>query len=182
MSETLYAAAEAVVSTAKPHRSSFKDGWSPEYIAIKAHLTALTEIRRHLQGANHRPKWHASFIPIGIKREVDKWINTISRYKAEERERFMSFIPDRGPSYWRTVSTANVPSLIQHCSLDMARLLTRIHGRQRAELRTNISAAVATRERHLQEGRLGKVIKSILGTEQKRFEYFPLYTSDAADE
>ena len=99
MSETLYAAAEAVVSTAKPHRSSFKDGWSPEYIAIKAHLTALTEIRRHLQGANHRPKWHASFIPIGIKREVDKWTNAISRYKVEERERFLSFIPDRGPSY-----------------------------------------------------------------------------------
>ena len=90
----------------------------------------------------------------------------------------MSFIPDRGPSYWRTVSTANVPTLIQHCSLDMARLLTRIHGRQRAELRTNISAAVATRERHLQEGRLGKVIKSILGTEQNRFEYAALHTKD----
>ena len=90
----------------------------------------------------------------------------------------MSFIPDRGPSYWLTVSTANVPTLIQHCSLDMARLLTRIHGRQRAELRTNISAAVATRERHLQEGRLGKVIKSILGTEQHRFEYAALHTKD----
>jgi hypothetical protein len=60
----------------------------------------------------------------------------------------------------------------------MARLLTRIHGRQRAELRTNISAAVATRERHLQEGRLGKVIKSILGTEQNRFEYAALHTKD----
>ena len=107
MSETLYAAAEAVVSATKSNRSFFKDGWSPEYIAIKAHLTALTEIRSHLQGANHRPKWHTTFIPIGIKREVDKWVSVISKYKPEDKERFLCFIPERGPSYWRTVSTAN---------------------------------------------------------------------------
>ena len=178
MSETLYASTKAVMPTSKPTRN-FKDGWSPEYIAIKAQLTALTEIRRHLQGANHRQKWHTTFIPIGIKREIDKWVSTISRYKPEEKERFLSFIPDRGPAYWRTVSTANVPTLIQHCSLDMSRLLTRIHGRQRAELRTNISAAVALRERHLQEGRLGKVIKSVLGTEQSRFEYAALHTNNS---
>jgi hypothetical protein len=113
MSETLYASTKAVMPTSKPTRN-FKDGWSPEYIAIKAQLTALTEIRRHLQGANHRQKWHTTFIPIGIKREIDKWVSTISRYKPEEKERFLSFIPDRGPAYWRTVSTANVATLIQH--------------------------------------------------------------------
>ena len=38
-------------------RSSHKDGWSPTFIAYKAHLTALVEIRRRLLGqAGHR-RW-----------------------------------------------------------------------------------------------------------------------------
>jgi RNA polymerase nonessential primary-like sigma factor len=53
-----------------------------------------------------------------------------------------------------------------------------MHGRRRSELRTKISAAVANRERLYQEGKLGRVIKSVLGTESNRFDYDSLQTPE----
>jgi hypothetical protein len=60
----------------------------------------------------------------------------------------------------------------------MSRLISKMHGRRRSELRTKISAAVANRERLYQEGKLGRVIKSVLGTESNRFDYDSLQTPE----
>ena len=181
MSETLYAAAETAVGKPRKFPPKFKDGWSPTYIAMKAQLTALTEIRRHLLGEHRRPKWDATYIAAGITREVNKWLECTATLRCEtaaEREALLNFIPDHGPVYWKTVEVGNIPTLTDTCSKDMSKLLTMMHGRQRSEHRSKISASVAARERLLQEGKLGKVIKSIMGTERGRFDYGVLSTAD----
>ena len=38
-------------------RSSFKNGWSPCFVAYKANLTAMLEVRRHLLGQHGRKIW-----------------------------------------------------------------------------------------------------------------------------
>ena len=76
------------------------------------------------------------------------------------------------------MEVGNIPTLTDTCSKDMSKLLTMMHGRQRSEHRSKISASVAARERLLQEGKLGKVIKSIMGTEKERFDYGVLSTAD----
>ena len=148
---------------------------------MKAQLTALTEIRRCLQGEKHRPKWHNTYVSVGIRREIDKWECMVRAMKGEEpdkTERLLNIIPNHGPSYWRTLPAMQTPAMVKLCDEDMTKLLSLMHGRQRSELRSSISAATALRERLLQEGKLGRVIKSVLGTETNKFNYDSLHTRD----
>ena len=57
-------------------RSPYKHGWSPEAMAHLAHLRALTEIRRQINGFQKKEikgKQHIIVISAEIKRIVKKW-------------------------------------------------------------------------------------------------------------
>ena len=181
MSHILYSSTEAVVGKARPQTATYKDGWSPQLLAYKAHLTALTEIRRHLLGEKHRHKWEAAHIASGIRQQIDRWVSTVTGLHwqdLKEMHQFLDVFPDHGPAFWRTTSTDNPNDLAEICSRDCARILTKLHGRQRSEMRSSISAATAQRERLLQEGKIGRAIKSILGTESGKFTYDTLHTPE----
>ena len=181
ISQVMYDTARAVTKKPRTKTKKRKDGWSPAYIAMKAQLTALTEIRRCLQGEKHRPKWHNTYVSVGIRREIDKWECMVRAMKGEEpdeTERLLNIIPNHGPSYWRTLPAMQTPAMVKLCDEDMTKLLSLMHGRQRSELRSSISAATALRERLLQEGKLGRVIKSVLGTETNKFNYDSLHTRE----
>jgi hypothetical protein len=90
----------------------------------------------------------------------------------------MEIIKDHGPSYWRTLPHTNPFIIAQTCTIDMAKLLTKLHGRERSELRMRISEATAVREQMRIQGRIGKAIRSILGTQSTCFSYETLQMGD----
>ena len=56
-------------------RTSRKDGWSPQYAAMKIHLQTLLHIRRHLLGQHRYHRWRSpEEIYKGIKKLMDLWI------------------------------------------------------------------------------------------------------------
>ena len=66
MSHILYSSTEAVVGKARPQTATYKDGWSPQLLAYKTHLTALTEIRRHLLGENTATNGRRHTLPLAF--------------------------------------------------------------------------------------------------------------------
>ena len=62
----------------KVPRSKRKDGWSPTFIAYKANLDALLEIRRHYLGQHGCRKWKTSVdIATGIIKKVKQWCEVV---------------------------------------------------------------------------------------------------------
>ena len=60
-------------------RSLFKYGWCPDAMAQMAHLRALFEIRRQINGYHKRRKWrsNSSQFSAAIRRVVKKWKQTV---------------------------------------------------------------------------------------------------------
>jgi hypothetical protein len=55
--------------------STRKDGWNPQYAAMKIHLMTLLHIRRHLQGQHRYHRWHnTEEVCAGIAQLVDLWV------------------------------------------------------------------------------------------------------------
>ena len=119
-------------------RSPYKDGWSPEAMVHMAHLRALFEIRRHINGFQKRRKWKANGTQCSAdtKRIVKKWKHAVM--DKEKEIQIQLFIEGQ------IVCVRNL-----------------LHGKLRSDLK-----ATAKREKAVQEGKLTKTIKSITGQNQ----------------
>ena len=79
-----------------------------------------------------------------------KWKSAEAREQATEQAKPMQFWLDNEPTSDLVVSQINV-------------LLGKMHGRKRQEAREKISAKVKIREQKRKEGKLGRVIKAVVG-------------------
>ena len=82
--------------------------------------------------------------------ESIKWKSQESKEEALSQGKPMSFWVDNEPNAELIVCEINV-------------LLGKLHGRKRQEEREKISAKTKLREQKRKEGKLGKVIKSVVG-------------------
>ena len=87
-------------------RSSRKDGWSPQYAALKIHLQTMLHIRRHLLGQHRHHIWRfVEEIRTGIDQLIDLWIvRTDSLSIPGDSADSIRNVTGRGPRYWKTIS------------------------------------------------------------------------------
>ena len=158
-----------VIHGIQKKRARQKDGWSPQFIALKTHLSALLEIRRHVLGQKGRTRWTSDTDAASdILRIANRWEASVMDLKLpiSEKRKILSST-GRDPSFWRTLS--GTTHLVRFIGEDIPRVTSMIHGRKRQEMRVQINQHVARREQFLATGQLGRVIKSVLDTGKGTF-------------
>ena len=156
-------------------RGCRKDGWSPLFMAYKQHLLMLLEVRRHLWGQARRPKWGqgrecgADMLRLTQRWEDEVarvlWDSSISDAFNKENIQAVLNVTGMGPIQWRLFE-GNKRTLVS-CEIDRIRSL--MQGRRRGEMRKSINENVRKREDLRAQGKIGKVIRSILGTQREFF-------------
>ena len=112
----------------KKHRpgflSPYKDGWSPEAMAHMAHLRALIEIRRHINGfqKKRKRKGNNTQYSADVQGIVKKWKQAVMG-KKKEIENMDAYGYDGN----RTTTTANIlrdTNATLHCGSNSLRTET----------------------------------------------------------
>jgi hypothetical protein len=143
-------------------RSSYKDGWSPTAMALKAQRIAITQILGHLQGTKGRTIWRTLHEQsLGILKIVNAWVKAVLKLKWIPPDTGWKVMDATiyGPSYWKTLDTMTTATF---CIERLDELSSKLHGKQRQKLRENINNAVKIRERMVQEGKLKQYNKAVL--------------------
>ena len=151
-------------------RPVVKDGWSPLIRAYGVHLGFLLEVRRRLLGQAGRAQWSDSVsASIGIKRLATRWSESVVNlnYLPAQMEKIVN-LTNRGPWYWCTCSDRR--ELLQSLNEDIKKVKSQLHGRHRTTIRRQMGRLVQYREDMRVCGRIGYVIKSIMGTFKEVFD------------
>ena len=153
----------------KKSRSPKKNGWSPAFLAIKAALTFLIDIRRHLCGQHGRRRWLSSAsAKRGIARLYDIWHATVDSLKLTDTKRKLyTTINGRDTTSWATITWEQLS--LRQIQEDIKAMRKLAHGRARTELRKRLNNHVAFREEKRGEGKTGYVIRSILDSHKQGF-------------
>jgi hypothetical protein len=155
-------------------RSPRKDGWSPQYAAMKIHLQTLLHIRRHTLGHHKYHQWRSpEEACTGIAQLADLWIARTDTLSIPGTSiDAIRYITGLGPNYWKhIVRPPTGPELDTEISL----LQSRMHGRLRSEMRSSINYHCAKRETLRELGKTKQVLKSILGRMGGRKHQDPLF-------
>ena len=143
------------------HRSSRKNGWSPMYIAFKAQLTSLVEIRRHVMGHAHRSKWNTTALMLQDLPEIlELWETTVDGLGLTPAQYVQLADGDYPLLWWKTVVDVPNIGLIDN---EIDRIKKSLHGTARTEMRRRISVSIRSREDSRRDGKWKKVIGSLLG-------------------
>ena len=150
------------IPTARPH---LFNGWSPLFLAHKAHLHFLVTVCRHLTGRHHAYRWKEHEIDRGIRTLVSSWEKAVFALANHE---MTSFDPHEvlaatgmGPSSWRTLSRSQTIYLPSICTAQQTKLKKLMHYKNRSLERTRFNALVAAREESCRKGKLKTVIQSL---------------------
>ena len=154
------------------------DGWSPPAMALKAQLVALIIINGHLHGYRGHAKWRT-------QDQMDRDLPTILT-RWERAVRRLSWPNPTDIAYWLEF-TGYPPAKWRLCTLPEAlrpgfcldliqKVKRRLHGRFRMDLRRQISAATNAREALREQGKLKKVIASILHKDTDLYALHSLQT------
>ena len=113
-------------------KSNRKDGWSPTFVAYKANLDALLEIRRHYLGQHGCKKWKTSLdILTRIIKKVSQWYEIVKGFALEPAAKELALsITTHSPEYWRTIEATD-PTILVTLELDMTKLQSEMHGRKK---------------------------------------------------
>ena len=152
-----------------------KNGWSPQFIGMKCYLLMLTEMRRHLTGAARRRKWMGEREEmLGTEHLVASWIAGVTRSMTlataspeENRDSIQDIlgVTGFGPQHWLEFAGDR----LQKVEEETDRIKACVQGNRRRELRRSINKRVNHREDLREAGKIGKVIKSVLGTQREFF-------------
>ena len=157
------------------HRRRRFDGWSPGAMALKANLAAVIEIQAHLRGhGGHRPWQNQADMDGHLPPILQAWESTVRALLWDDPadpHRFFD-CTGIGPGGWRTASLREISHLL-YCAEMIRKLRRMLHGLQRHILRREISAHTARLEALRAEGKIGKVIRSVL---QEDCELYALET------
>ena len=151
------------------------DGWSPPAMALKAQLVALTLIQGHLHGYRGHARWYnQEDMDRDLPAIVARWeaaVRGLSWPSPADSDYWLS-CTGFPPSYWRTALFDTVRRPGFGASL-LRKVKHRLHGRFRVDLRRQISEATRQRESLREQGKLKRVIASIL---QKDTELYALHS------
>eukprot|EP01041_Mallomonas_annulata_P042147 gene42147-biopygen7330 len=143
--------------------SAFKDGWSPRYMGYKTHLLTMIEIERHIMGQQGRTRWTtAATCTAGLRHVVTEWKRRLKilclspTAKKEISENF-----HRTAKWWIARTEAPM-TLLLWCREDIAALKKRMHGRQRADYRKQLTERTRRREQMRIQGKMRTVLQSLL--------------------
>ena len=131
--------------------------------AYGSHLAFLIAVRRRVFGQGGKAKWEndAEFVH-GMELQVRKWRRCliIAGY-SETQAAVIMHVTERGPDFWGGLTTkAGVVEIIND---EYATVKSLLHGRSRREMRVNQNKMVRYREDMRRAGRVGYVIRSIMG-------------------
>ena len=144
-------------------------------MALKANLAAVTEIQAHLRGYGGHPLWkNQSDMDSHLPPMLQAWECTVRDLRWDDPAAPHRFLDctGMGPGSWRTASLREISHPL-FCANLIRKLRRMLHGRQRLLLRREISAHTARLEALRAEGRIGKVIRSVL---QEDSELYALET------
>ena len=113
----------------------------------------------------------------GIIHIVNHWkgfVRALGCSPAETTEILNEF---HAPYYWRSASSPD-PQFLATVETEILALKAAMHGRNRNDIRKGFSRAVAVREASREAGKLGRVIKSVLGTQTEMFLMTYIKTAD----
>ena len=135
----------------KQHKRNkkMKDGWSPKYCVLCDQHTCFLEIKRHLLGERGENRWRdADQRILGVRKILKNWLNSIDKFVwKDEKERLeLINITGKGYAFWSTKEDYKFAEI----EAELLIINSFRHGRQRAELRMQISLACRARE----QGRL----------------------------
>ena len=155
-------------------RSPRKDGWSPQYAAMKIHLQTLLHIRRHTLGHHKYHQWRSpEEACTGIAQLADLWIaRTDSLSIPGNNLDAIRHVTGLGPHYWKHLTR---PPAGHDLDTEINLLQSRMHGRLRTDMRSSISYHCAKRETLRELGKTKLVLKSILGRMGGRKHQDPLF-------
>ena len=151
----------------KPKRKTNKyscNGWSPIYVALRAQLIALVNIRRGLCGYKH-VFWVKEERQRNIAGLVHKWRDVVDRFTFETEEdklRIMSWT-GKSPNFWIENANDESHTLVANLGDEISHIHQAIGGRKRAEFRRLISYYCRLRERNFREGKIGPAIRAVSG-------------------
>ena len=151
---------KAARSTGRRHY----DGWSPAAMALKAQLVALTIIQGHLHGYHGHSPWHTqSQMDRDLPPIIARWERSVNHlvWPSPADSGYWLAFTGFSPSHWR-LSTLDEIRRPGFCRNLIQKVKHRLHGRFRLDLRRQISAATCAREALREQGKLKKVIASIL--------------------
>ena len=113
-------------------RSTYKDGWSPRYIAHKTQLGTLVEIRRHLTGARHRSRWKdAEETETGMMTLLDSWEAVLQELDlTQDVKDGLTSLEFHGLDWWRALAEVPTVTLVDE---EIAALKKLMHGKARSE-------------------------------------------------
>ena len=142
-------------------RSSRKDGWSPMYIAYKAQLTALVEIRRSILGHANRAKWTDHMTMMHDLPDVlEMWEATLDGLDISNTQRIEIDSVPHSLQWWKNITAIPQIGLVDD---DIDKIKQLLHGTSRTEMRRRINVHIRRREDARREGKWKRVIGSLLG-------------------
>ena len=147
-------------------------GFSPPMIAHQAQLAALTAMGRLTQ-----VRGTIQDINQAVKVIITKWSKVVEAIVwTDQDERMTTLNLGRSRSEWLTTNFNNrVSDLLE---LDIRKVRLTLHGRVRSHSRKRMHEASQVREVARTQGKLSRVIPSILGLEKNKFQYDSLHTPD----
>jgi hypothetical protein len=145
----------------KKSRDVYKDGVSPQFLLTSWHLQAIIEIRRRLTGEKGRFKWDSRTRQVKEIQAIFEGIVTQATGLGLQKAETMEILTqtDRGPHWWAEAGTLTPAQ----CDDEIKRIKKLLHGRQRKEARLKWKQRNASLTVHAQTGRIGKIIKTVLG-------------------
>ena len=161
----------------KISRSSYKDGWSPQLVALKAQLRTLLAIRGHLKGHRHYSRWrNPDEIHAGVLELTNTWESLIAAMPWPDK-RVDPFVWSIGqsPSTLRTADDLGSTAYAIRVGHDLKLLRRALSGRKRTELRLSSVYYMRVVEQARQEGQLRKVINTVVGSSK---EHVPITAVD----
>ena len=144
-----------------------KDGYSPEYVLRKLHLSGVIEIRRRLTGQRQKSKW-ADY--VSVKAGIDYIFRVIqsrgtSMGITQEMVKTILNVDRASPDYF--LSLPSSPST-QACDEAIRTLRLKLQGRARTDMRLAHKGFMSFIEANREKGRLKPIVKAILGTHAGR--------------
>ena len=167
----------------RPKIVKHKDGYSPEYVLRKFHLAAVLEIRRHITGQNQtKDRWVGYHSIQNNVRQVfhklDKLANQL-RISNTDRHRILN-IPNASLDFWLSCPAGPTEIL---CTNAIKCLRSKLHGRQRTDMRLAHKGYMSFIESQREQGKLRSVIRAILGANagRKHTDSIPLEVVASSD-
>jgi len=147
-------------------------GFSPPMIAHQAQLAALTAMGRLTQNRGSIPD-----INQAVKEIITKWSKVVETIVwTDQDERMSTLNLGMSRSEWITTPfNSKVSGLLE---LDIRKVRLALHGRVRSHSRKRMHEYSRVREVARTQGKLSRVIPSILGLEKNKFNYDSLHTPD----